>query len=351
VGRPSPVSDRQPPTASQHVTVGGHAITLQSVNIAGDFTIDLVSLSGDATRDVTDSFEEGLRLFHAKDYNRAIAAFQEAASATSDHEQITTLLLNCAAAAWHDQKFAMAEHYALSAISEAKAGRSTHAQATSEMTLAMVYLSTHQIGRAEPPIRHSLEIFRKTGDRSSEALSLSNLAVVLGDKGDLDGARKTIDEALALHRQAGNRTGEANALGNIAVVMGRGYNEAADKEHLLSEMDAILVQALTIWSELSDRRGQAQTLSLLAANSFLRGQYQDALDKYASARSIYKETGNVVGEAEAMGSAGIVKRYSADTEGAIAMLNESIELYSSLGIYEGSPSLYRRLIGEWSQNE
>lgn len=138
-------------------------------------------------------------------------------------------------------------------------------------------------------------------------------------------------------------------MGNMAVTISRQFSKSSDKTELLAESDDLLKRSLDIWIEIGKPVGQAQTLTLLGSNASLRGEYEEATEKYLSARSLYEAAGNPVGVAEATGHLAIVARYSGKPELAKTLLRESIAKFTSIGIFEGPVLAFRKMLAELEQ--
>ena len=67
--------------------------------------------------------------------------------------------------------------------------------------------------------REALQIYREIGDQDSAALTLNNLANLLGEQGKFTEAKKIYEEALGIFRELANKNAVATVLGNLGDVM------------------------------------------------------------------------------------------------------------------------------------
>ena len=79
-------------------------------------------------------------------------------------------------------------------------------------------------------MREALHLFRESGDRQGEAISMNNLGLIADIRGDYDEAERLYNESLAIKREIGNRQGEAASLDNLGrIARNRGDWDEAER--------------------------------------------------------------------------------------------------------------------------
>ncbi|MEL0591385.1 MAG: tetratricopeptide repeat protein, partial [Planktothrix rubescens PR222] len=109
-------------------------------------------------------------------------------------------------------------------------------------------------------------------------------------------ALQSWEQALTIYREIGNRQGEANSLGNLGLAyysLGQ-YQKAIDFHQ----------QQLEMAREIGDRQGEANSLGNLGNAYYFLGQYQKAIDFHQQSLEISREIGDRLGEANSPGSLG-----------------------------------------------
>jgi CHAT domain-containing protein len=136
--------------------------------------------------------------------------------------------------------------------------------------------------------KRALPLLQQGGDIDKANITLDKIGGAYGYLGDYESATGPLLESLSLSRSSGtkNRKGEAGALKNLGIV----YNSAGDKKTALKYLN----EALPIYEELNDVRGQADTInSIGAVTAYLRATPSDlhvALKLLERAQGLY---GNV----------------------------------------------------------
>ncbi len=140
------------------------------------------------------------------------------------------------------------------------------------------WAATHRIG---------LDSARRLGDRQAEAWTLNNLGMVLG-KHRIGEAVGYLQQALAIYRELGDRRGEAQAGNNLAdayLLLGR-FAEATEPLQL----------ALVIHRENGSRYGEGIALHNLGEAYLELGRVDDAIGCLEQAREIFREIHDTRGE-------------------------------------------------------
>ena len=116
----------------------------------------------------------------------------------------------------------------------------------------------------------ALKIWRETGSRQGEALTLNYIGRLYRDLGLHQTALDYYNQALPIWREVGNRNGEALALSDI----GRAYADLGQPRKALD----YAAQALPIFRETGSRRGEAMTLNNMGRDHSDMGEADQAMD-------------------------------------------------------------------------
>lgn len=162
------------------------------------------------------------------------------------------------------------------------------------LNLGNVYRSSAEPELAEDNFSRALELLRRAGDESGEAMALNHLAILARTSGRYGEALERYFEALALERRLGRTRNQARVLSNI----GFAYFSLGD----LERAKGFFQQSLPLRRQVKDRRGEAVTLSHLG-NVFLQtGEAELAVERQRQALAIYRDLGNRRGEAATLHS-------------------------------------------------
>ena len=142
--------------------------------------------------------------------------------------------------------------------------------------------------------------------------------------------RKSIDyqeQALTIYRELVDRKGEAKSLGNIGIAYDllEEYRKAIDYQE----------QALAIKRELGYREGEAKSLGNIGVVYLYLGEYRKAIDYQEQALAIDRELGNRKGEADSIGNIGAVYLALREYRKAIDYKEQGLAIYRELGERKG----------------
>lgn len=107
-----------------------------------------------------------------------------------------------------------------------------------------IHVDSGELGEAERAFERSLEIFRKTGDKSGEGAALNNIGQLYSSRGDDETAHSYLEKSLKISREFGDRAGEGAVLNNISRI----YAARGDVDAVLSR----LANSLGIGLEIGD---------------------------------------------------------------------------------------------------
>jgi predicted ATPase len=135
-------------------------------------------------------------------------------------------------------------------------------------SLGTVYQTLGRWLEAKRCHEESLALSREFHDLSEEAKSLNNLGPVYGYLGDLKAAQEALELSLNTWRfKLGDPRGEADALNGLGVIYQRRENWVRAHEEFTRRLEKL--------KTISDRVGQARTLSSLGYVDFRHGQSDD----------------------------------------------------------------------------
>ena len=135
------------------------------------------------------------------------------------------------------------------------------------------------------------------------------------------------EQALTIYREIGNRQGEANSLGNLGLAyysLGQ-YQKAIDFHQ----------QQLEMAREIGDRLEEANSLGNLGIVYYALGQYQKAIEFHEQSLEIERKIGNRYGEANSLGNLGSVYDSLGQFQKAIGFYEQSLEIEREIGDRQG----------------
>jgi CHAT domain-containing protein/tetratricopeptide (TPR) repeat protein len=168
----------------------------------------------------------------------------------------------------------------------------------------------------------ALELYRRAGARSREAVTLRNIGEVYWELGEMQKALEKLNEALPIRRAIGDRNGEAETLHNIGTV----YDALGESQKALEKYN----EALPIRRAAGDRRGEAETLNNIGLVYHSLGEMQKALEKYNEALPIIRAVGDRRGEAATLNNIGLVYHSLGEMQKALEKYNESLPIKRSI---------------------
>jgi CHAT domain-containing protein/tetratricopeptide (TPR) repeat protein len=149
------------------------------------------------------------------------------------------------------------------------------------------------------------------------------------DKGEAEAKQGRREEAVRLYEQAlqqaregKDRPGEAAAL----TALGRRVLFQAPPKAM-----AYLAEALAIFQEIKDRRGQADCLLNLGNGAEITSQPQKALEYFESARQIYEEQGVKTGVSAALAGIGLIYRKTGQPRKSLEYLLPALAINQEAG--------------------
>jgi tetratricopeptide (TPR) repeat protein len=216
------------------------------------------------------------------------------------------------------------------ALAEARAVELVDAEGVVAANLGSAYRSLGEHALAIQRGTSAVAIARRLGDRAAEGRRLCNLGSAYMCHGQLAKAVRLVQQALSISRELGDRTAEARRLGNLgiacrsaaaaptAIAADGDSEEEEERRQALVEM-AIEhhAAALTICSELGDRRGEGRRLGNLGTAYDQLGRKADALRHHTAALEISREIGDKRSEGRNLVNLGNTYYNHPDTDDAL----------------------------------
>ncbi len=128
-------------------------------------------------------------------------------------------------------------------------------QATSHGEKAMIHNHTGEMDKALEHQLQAVQLHKQEGNRGSEGRCLGNLGINYRKRGEFAKAQSAYEQALAIHREVGNRPSQAIMLNNLANLYKR--------ENRLQEARSYLQEAIDICEECGNHRDQCIMLGNL----------------------------------------------------------------------------------------
>jgi CHAT domain-containing protein len=187
-----------------------------------------------------------------------------------------------------------------------------------------VFLETEKIkrGTAEEKRKsveryhQEIELYRRAGDRSMEAVTLCSIGVACHLLGDYRKALETDNEALPLSRAMGDRRGEAIALNGI----GGAYWGLGELRKALEKYD----EALSLRRAVDDRRGEAHTLNNIGMAYWAQGEMRKALEAFNESLLLCRAVGDRYREGNVLANIAVLYRSLGETRKALEKYNEAL---------------------------
>ncbi|CAD0225969.1 CHAT domain-containing protein [Planktothrix agardhii] len=140
-------------------------------------------------------------------------------------------------------------------------------------------------------------------------------------------ALQSWEQALTIYREIGNRQGEANSFGNL----GLAYHSLGQYQRAINFHQ----QYLEISREIGNRQGEANSFGNLGLAYDSLGQYQRAINFHQQYLEISREIGNRQGEAASLGNLGLAYYSLGQYQNAIKFHQQSLKIAREIGNRQG----------------
>jgi CHAT domain-containing protein/Tfp pilus assembly protein PilF len=164
------------------------------------------------------------------------------------------------------------------------------------------------------------------GNRAAAAERAFTEADRLYQQGTPESLRKAIakwEEALKLYREAGDRRGEAFTLTNIGQV----YSDLEEQQKALEYYS----QSLPLSRATGDRKQEATILNSIGSAYSYLGEKQKAREYFSQSLLLHREAGNRYGEATVLNNIGLVYLELGENQKAKEYYSQSLPLFRSMG--------------------
>jgi len=180
--------------------------------------------------------------------------------------------------------------------------------------------------RTLPPQTESSLILAQessSADRQAEADHLFQEGVEQFRGNQFQNAFQSWEQALEIYRNIGDRRGEANTLDNLGSV----YQFLGNYSNALDYYQ----QSLTIARDIGDRAGEAATLSSIGVVNRLLRNYRDALDYYQQSLAIARDVGDCIREGITLNNLGSVYQSLGNYRDALDYYQQSLAIARDVG--------------------
>ncbi|HEY9877276.1 MAG TPA: CHAT domain-containing protein [Leptolyngbyaceae cyanobacterium] len=194
----------------------------------------------------------------------------------------------------------------------------------------LLTLSNQQLGLAgvaqtlKTPPRPVRLVQNPSGDaREAEADRLLQQGLEQYNRSQFREALQSWEQALTIYRDLQNRRGEGGALGSL----GLAYRNLGDYRRAINFYE----QALSLFREIGDRNREGRTLGSLGVAYRNLGDYRRAIEFHEQDLAIARELGDRDGEGRALGNLGIVYDNLGDYGRAIEFYEQTLAIAREIG--------------------
>ncbi|WP_228058827.1 CHAT domain-containing tetratricopeptide repeat protein [Nostoc sp. LEGE 06077] len=165
----------------------------------------------------------------------------------------------------------------------------------------------------------ALVVYRKVGDRQSQAFTVAHLGKIYSDLGQQPKALDYLNQALVLRRQIGDQKGESITLNNIGNV----YSNTGELQKAIEYFQ----RALLLKQKMGDRAGEAITINNIGNVYLDLGEQQKALDYFEQSLALRRQVADKPGEARTLNNIGKVYSDLGEQQKALEYFQQSLPLY------------------------
>ena len=183
--------------------------------------------------------------------------------------------------------------------------------------------------------QQALLIWRKIGDRNSQATTLLSIGTIYYTLSQNQKALEYYNQALVIRRELKDRTGEAVILYSIA----NAYSSLGEKQKSLSFYN----QSLSIFQTEKKPNFAANVLYSLGITYFSIGETKKAVDSYNQALSIQRTIKDIEAQTRTLQTLGTVYTQLGETQKALEALNQALEIYKTNNDLGGQASVLSRI--------
>ncbi|MBV6622708.1 MAG: tetratricopeptide repeat protein [Rivularia sp. (in: Bacteria)] len=187
----------------------------------------------------------------------------------------------------------------------------------------LVVLSASFVPRLPMVLMTSGVLAQTVDARKAEADRLLEQGNQQFNKGEIEAASQFWEQALKIYREIKDSRGEGTTLGNLGIV----YNVLGDYEKAIE----FYQQHLAIAKQIGDRAGESLALGNLGIAYTFLGDYKQAIEFYQQQLAIAKQIGDRAGISRVLGNLGLAYYNLGDYEKAIELLQQTSAISKELG--------------------
>lgn len=180
-------------------------------------------------------------------------------------------------------------------------------------------------------------------EAGGDPVAWANALIDLGRSRRLHGKEQNgvaqFEQALSIFRELGNGLGEAESLHELATTRYMANDFPSSRE--------LAQQALELFRRQSDRLGEANAIVLLGRIGFMTEGYRAALERFENALRIYQELGHRHGEAAVLNRIADVHIVEGPATAALEPLGQALTLHRELGQLRSEANLLWQLGRMW----
>jgi CHAT domain-containing protein/tetratricopeptide (TPR) repeat protein len=181
----------------------------------------------------------------------------------------------------------------------------------------------------------ALLIWRKIGDRNSEATTLLSIGTLYYTLSQNQKALEYYNQALVIRRELKDNFGEAVMLSSVAGA----YWNLGDKQKALQSYS----QALSLFQREKKLDFAAMTLVGTGGVYFSLGETQKALNAYNQALEIQRTTKDAASQASTLNAIALLYTTLGESQKALPILNQALEIQRSRKDINGQAEIYDRI--------
>ncbi|MFB2876741.1 CHAT domain-containing protein [Floridanema aerugineum] len=202
-------------------------------------------------------------------------------------------------------------------------------------SLMFAVASTLPLGETTPTILSAMAQTTTNQQRKAEADRLYQLAEQQYRQSQFREAIRNLEQALVIYREIGDRRGEGTTLTGLGAV----YRSLGQYPKALE----FYQQSLAIRREVGDKAGEGTILSSLGSVYYSLGEYPKALEFYQQALAIRREVGDKAGEARILNNLGEVYRNFGQYPKALEFYQQSLAIRREVGDKAGEGTTLNNL--------
>lgn len=250
-----------------------------------------------------------------KDFPKAIAAYEDLAKAAPDNPEVQFALAN---AYENSGDFPKAtEHYKKVLAGNPK-------DISGLLATGRVAIKSGDSQAGLDPLNSALSLSVQADNQEQKALILQALGIAYGSLSQPEEALRNYEQSLEIKKRLGQKKGQADSLNMIAEV----YDVLGKPQLALTNYN----QALQIYREIGDRQGVANELLNLGQFYHERGKYDDALKLFKESLQIFHDAGDKNNEGLCLNNIGNSYAFKGDYEDARTYFEQALQLQEKIGV-------------------